>query len=81
MGASSFKDISIQMALDVAAKASIIHQVICVITKMVLVVRDDPKSGRDVISLFMDFANKLQSVKNLELPLLMIFINRLMLER
>ena len=81
MGASSFKDISIQMALDVRAKASIIHQVICVITKMVLVVRDDPKSGRDVISLFMDFANKLQSVKNLELPLLIIFIKRLMLER
>ena len=81
MGASSFKDISIQMALDVAAKASIIHQVICVITKMVLVVRDDPKSGRDVISLFMDFANKLQSVKNLELPLLIIFTKRLMLER
>ena len=81
MGASSFKDISIQMALDVAAKASIIHQVICVITKMVLVVRDDPKSGRDVISLFMDFANKLQSVKNLELPLLIISIKRLMHER
>ena len=81
MGASSFKDISIQMALDVRAKASIIRQVICVITKMVLVVRDDPKSGRDVISLFMDFANKLQSVKNLELPLLIIFINKLMLER
>ena len=81
MGASSFKDISIQMALDVAAKASIIHHVICVITKMVLVVRDDPKSGRDVISLFMDFANKLQSVKNLKLPLLIIFVKRLMFER
>ena len=66
MGASSFKDISIQMALDVAAKASIIHQVICVITKMVLVVRDDPKSGRDVISLFMDFTNKLQPLPYLD---------------